>query len=52
MERGYHTRTMEAIGDKNSELYIVEGGPHFVTVTHFEEVDRVILDWIGRKCSN
>lgn len=47
-DRKYHERTVSAIGTENAELYVVEGGPHFVTATHWEEIDKVIVDWIQR----
>ncbi len=32
----------------HSELYIIQGGPHGINVSHSEEFNRVILDFIGR----
>lgn len=48
-ERKYHERTTTAIGEDNAEMFIVEGGSHFVTACHFEEVDKKIVEWIARK---
>jgi pimeloyl-ACP methyl ester carboxylesterase len=46
-ERLYHERTVAAIGEL-AELFVVEKGPHFVTVTHSKEVDAKIIEWITR----
>ncbi|ORY61182.1 Alpha/Beta hydrolase protein [Leucosporidium creatinivorum] len=48
-ERKYHERTATAVGENNAETYIVEDGPHFVTASHFEELDKKIVEWIARK---
>ncbi|KAL8280496.1 hypothetical protein RQP46_007144 [Phenoliferia psychrophenolica] len=47
-EREYHSRTVSAIGTKNAELLVVEGGPHFVTATHWELVDKAIDAWVRK----
>lgn len=48
-ERKYHERTVSAIGEPQAELYVVQGGSHFVTATHAQEVDKAILDWLKRR---
>ena len=48
-ERKYHERTATACGDDNAEIKVIEGGPHFVTASHWEEVDRTVVQWIKRK---
>ncbi|KAM0751767.1 alpha/beta-hydrolase [Meredithblackwellia eburnea MCA 4105] len=44
--RNYHTRTVSAIGEENASLHVVQGGPHFVTVTHWPTLDKTIDEWI------
>jgi len=39
-------RTHEAI--PGSELHVVQGGPHGLTVSHAEEFNRVVLDFLSR----
>lgn len=48
-ERKYHERTITACGEDNAELYVVQGGPHFVTASHAAEVDKRVVDWIKEK---
>jgi len=42
-------RTHEAV--KESQLAVVEGGPHGLTWTHAEKVDRALLDFLGQRAS-
>lgn len=39
-------RTHEQV--RGSELHVVEGGPHGINVSHAEEVNRVLLDFLDR----
>jgi hypothetical protein len=45
-ERKYHERTASSIGDENAELFVVEGGTHFVTASHAAQVDKKVVEWI------
>ncbi|KAK4693570.1 hypothetical protein P7C70_g8897, partial [Phenoliferia sp. Uapishka_3] len=47
-DRDYHSRTASALGEANAEVFVVQGGPHFVTATHWELVDKKIDEWIRR----
>ncbi|KAI5479747.1 hypothetical protein MNV49_003008 [Pseudohyphozyma bogoriensis] len=47
-DRNYHERTASAIGSENATIHVVSGGPHFVTATHWEEVDKVIDEWVRK----
>lgn len=49
IERDYHTRTHSSVGADNAELFVVQGGPHFVTATHWEEIDRKIDEWVRKE---
>jgi non-heme chloroperoxidase len=42
-------RTQKAV--KGSRLVVVEGGPHGLTWTHAEKVNRELLNFIGQKKS-
>lgn len=37
------------MGDDNAEIFVVEGGPHFVTASHAELLDKKIVAWIEGK---
>lgn len=50
-DRKYAEKTLEAIGEDNGELLIIDDGPHFITVTHCDLLAEKIVEWIGRKCS-
>ncbi|SGY66270.1 BQ5605_C004g02673 [Microbotryum silenes-dioicae] len=50
-ERNYHERTCSAIGTDNSELLVIQGGPHFATASHWETLDKDVVDWIERRCT-
>jgi pimeloyl-ACP methyl ester carboxylesterase len=43
------TRTHKAV--KGARLVVVEGGPHGLTWTHAEQVNRELLDFLGQKKS-
>ena len=40
------SRTHEAVA--GSELHVVQGGPHGINVSHRDEFNRVLLDFLGR----
>jgi len=48
-ERGYHARAVDAVGDANAELLVVEGGCHFVTASHADLLHERMIDWLRRK---
>jgi pimeloyl-ACP methyl ester carboxylesterase len=43
---GSGRRTHKAI--PHSELHVVAGGPHGINVSHREEFDRVLVEFLGR----
>ena len=43
---GSGRRTQAAI--PHSELHVIAGGPHGINVNHREELDRLLVDFLGR----